>query len=627
MIDYTRGASRDRIERDLAVTLMENHTLVVDERRRRPFYFDGRFLTARDLSREQNYFLAREADLGRATGSGVITGLNVIKTGSGTLRITAGHGITISGELVTVTGVIDVNLADVAESDELDARFGLAPIPRPPARNRSGVYIVSLRPVEFTANPITSYPKSLTGTRTVEDGEVIEAVAVTLVPYADESSGAELDRQQARIARDVFLRRASLRPSVNALPLAMISLSRGVLRWVDPFLVRREVGADHGDTLGLGFAPRAIREAQLQQYRQHLQQILLARRQANQSFRFAATDYFYGLPPAGPMPAASVNPDQLTQVYFPPGLQVEISILPEDELRTLVEDALLLPPIDLSLRAQELASSSVLIVAPAPRADFNQIEAGLLDAPAAPGNVRVVPKLLAGRQPAAALAALTSKNLALPIERQRLVIDERWRVALSQVQSRETASGAAAMWYVRRRNLAYRPDIAGGTVRAANDDLKQEELIQKIATAANAKPRYDALKTKAKVTSAGMAVLVDSLAQSRYEQNLYAFGVVLSLYEMTAPLTETAARKVAVLFDDPAFGAGLQKLAATPFGQLANSQALLAPVFRSLPDFDRLLLGLDNGKIAIVSQTLVTAATPQKIAKVVGDWIRGGVIQ
>ncbi len=626
MINYTQGASRDRIERDLAVTLLENHTLVVDERRRRPFYFDGRFLTARDLTREQNYFLAREADLGRATGSGVITGLNVIKTGSSMLRITPGHGITISGELVTVTGQIDVNLADVAESDELDARFGIAAIPRPPARNRSGVYIVSLRPVEFTANPIASYPKSLTGTRTVEDGEVIEAVAVTLIPYADESSGAELDRQQARIARDVFLRKAALHPSVNALPLAMISLSRGVLNWVDAFLVRREVGADHGDTLGLGFAPRAIREAQLQQYRQHLQQILLARRQANQSLRFAATDYFYGLPPAGPMPAASVNADQLTQVYFPPGLPVEISILPEDELRTLVEDALLLPPIDLSLRAQELASSSVLIVAPVPRTDFNQIEAGLLEAPTPPGNVRVVPRLLAGRQPAVALDALRAKNLALPVERPRLVLDDRWRMALSQVQTREAASGAAAMWYVRRRNLAYRPDIAGGTVRASNDDLKQEQLIQKLVTAANVKPRYDALKANTKVTSAGMAVLVDSLANSKYEQNLYAFQVVLAVYEKTLPLTETAARKVAVLFDDPAFGAGIQRLANTPFGQNAASQGLLAAA-ASLPDFDRILSGLDDARIAIVSQRLVAAGSAPKVSKAIADWIRGGPIQ
>src|SRR5262245_29082082 len=103
MIDFTQGANRARIERDQAVTLLQNGTLAVDERRRRPFYFDGRFLTARDLIREQNYFLARQADLGRAEGNGVITGLNVTPTGNSTIGISRGNGITMAGELVTIS--------------------------------------------------------------------------------------------------------------------------------------------------------------------------------------------------------------------------------------------------------------------------------------------------------------------------------------------------------------------------------------------------------------------------------------------------------------------------------------------------------------------------------------------
>src|SRR5438876_942349 len=98
MIDFTVGAMRRRIEIDDAVKLEKAGTLIRDNRRRRPYYFDGRFLTARDLTREQNYFLARQAELGRATGSGVVTGLGVTLLPPSTVRINAGHGITATGE-------------------------------------------------------------------------------------------------------------------------------------------------------------------------------------------------------------------------------------------------------------------------------------------------------------------------------------------------------------------------------------------------------------------------------------------------------------------------------------------------------------------------------------------------
>ena len=44
--------------------------LIVDSGRRRPFYFDGRFLTADDLTADQNYIRARQSDLAQAIGAG-----------------------------------------------------------------------------------------------------------------------------------------------------------------------------------------------------------------------------------------------------------------------------------------------------------------------------------------------------------------------------------------------------------------------------------------------------------------------------------------------------------------------------------------------------------------------------
>ena len=183
MIDLVRGSSREPIAADLAAELRRTGVLVDDSRRERPRWFDGRFLSARDLVREQQYFLAREAELGRASGSGVAAGLEV-RPGdeAGALVIEAGHGVTPAGELVLLERPLDLDLSDIPRAERLSGAFGLGRIPHPPMRGRTGLFAHALRPVEFTANPVGAYPTSITEERTVEDGDVIEGTAVVLVP-------------------------------------------------------------------------------------------------------------------------------------------------------------------------------------------------------------------------------------------------------------------------------------------------------------------------------------------------------------------------------------------------------------------------------------------------------------
>ena len=73
----------------------------------------------------------------------------------------------------------DVPLLDLPLSRQLDAAMGLREEPRVPLGRRTGLFILALRPVEFTANPIAAYPRSITGRRTIEDGDIIEATAIT----------------------------------------------------------------------------------------------------------------------------------------------------------------------------------------------------------------------------------------------------------------------------------------------------------------------------------------------------------------------------------------------------------------------------------------------------------------
>ncbi len=77
MIDSTRGDARELIGLDEYRQLLARGSLITDDKRRRPLWFDGRFLDAAALNSEQNYILGRQADISRVAGIGVVSGLQV----------------------------------------------------------------------------------------------------------------------------------------------------------------------------------------------------------------------------------------------------------------------------------------------------------------------------------------------------------------------------------------------------------------------------------------------------------------------------------------------------------------------------------------------------------------------
>jgi hypothetical protein len=402
---FTGGSTRLQLTPDQVTALTSSGALVLDSRRRRPLYFDGRFLAARDLAREQDYFLQRQADLGRTAGFGVVHGLQVrmkaitdasghVSADNATLTIGAGQGVTPSGELVMLPSDLDVPLSDLAEEQRLDVNFGLGRLPQPPRRTRSGLYVLALRPVEFTANPITSYPTSIQGTRQTHDGDVVEATAVALVPYPNPLANADASLRQAALARQVFGGTSRARVTLNdaLLPLAIISLQRGIIEWVDQWLVRREVPGDYsGQQFGL--TDRATQTAFFRHYDDQLQQVLVARGPNNANF--AATQYFQLLPPAGRFPLQSIDVQKFTQSFFPQHLDVRLSIMPDDEVLALIDDSMNLPPLDLTLPPDDYTQLAVFALIPVARKDFADLKTKLTPRALQPS----VPQIIGFRRP------------------------------------------------------------------------------------------------------------------------------------------------------------------------------------------------------------------------------------
>ncbi len=460
--------------------------LVLDGLRRRPRYFDGKFLTGADLTRDQDYVRQRQADMARAGGAGVITGLRIEERGldrGETLLIEPGIGLTSSGDLVMITRPRQVPLLDLPTSRQLDAALGLTDEPRIPLGRRSGLYILALRPVEFTANPIAAYPRSITGSRTVEDGDIIEASAITLIPYPDLAGASDLEDARRRVARAIFAGSGRAMPH-DALPLAMLAVDRGIVRWIDMAMVRRETGLDSGLHVGVSKRSRALAEAFLAQHANHLGDVLEEAGARQIAANFPASTFFALLPPAGQLPVAAIRADDFgfIQSYFPPSVQADLAFVPGDEIPTLVEESLTLPPIDLTASAEELAGAGVTICVPVDRTRFRRIRTtldgdrlplGEVATAAGGSGFGLISEMLERRS---RIASLSGGGASDKVGELRLLA---WKAALAEAISALPAGpgGVSLVWYVRRRSIALQPQVEQAAVRLSGDDVTLNAMV------------------------------------------------------------------------------------------------------------------------------------------------------
>lgn len=476
---FTRAELEDRFVQE---------PLVLDGLRRRPRYFDGRFLTGADLTRDQDYVRQRQADMARVGGAGVITGLQVAERPldrGETMLIGPGLGLTPSGDLVMITRARQVPLLDLPTSRQLDAALGLSDEPRVPLGRRSGLYILALRPVEFTANPIAAYPRSVSGHRTVEDGDIIEASAITLIPYPDLAGASDLEDARRTVARAIFSGRGQAMPQ-DAVPLAMLALDRGTVRWIDTAMVRRETGLDSGLHVGVSKRPRALAEAFLVQHSSHLADILAGMAARGFAPNFPASSHFSLLPPAGQMPVAALRADEFgfIQSYFPPGVEADLAFVPGDEIPTLVEESLSLPPIDLAASKDELVGTGLTICVPVDRTRFRRIRSTLeadrlsLGDGAATSTRGGAFDLVSGMLERRSRIAAISNGATVSDEVAQLR-HLAWKAALAEAISAlpPGPGGVPLVWFVRRRSVALQNKAQDSAVAISGDDVTLNAIV------------------------------------------------------------------------------------------------------------------------------------------------------
>lgn len=448
----------------------------LSDRRHRLRYFDGRFLTAEDMSREQAYYLSRFGDHARALGWGVVEGLRATISGSG-IAVSAGYGITPSGDDVWLDKGVAISTQVLPQLPLVDVTYGLRRRAERLPRAQSGLYVLVLRPVEHTTDLMGIYPKDIVDAGTLTHGSIAEGAALTLVPYRGDAEGGE-HGERASLARRILVDGASLGELEDALPLAFVKLRAGRVEWLDEWLGRRELLPAEPSLLGAPSRPPAVRLAFHAQFQAQMDAI------AAETPRFQATRYFEVLPPAGLIPREMVSLAEAVQHFFPPEVDCALTFVPEDEVPVLLDEAALLAPI----RLDRDEPSDVLLAIPVPRVTFDKTVADL-------GRKTITLKALSKRR-----TPLSRLSLPLLLDRSAstAVADEDVKTLVelepAEVEDwRKMLEAAETLAYVRRRRVAVEERALseavevriGGEVRPSEDE--RVEGLERVIAERNAR--------------------------------------------------------------------------------------------------------------------------------------------
>lgn len=314
------------------VSLDQEKAAEFDLRLTRTHYFDGRLLTADDLTRDQVYLDQRLREFGKVLGSGVISGLELTLGPGSLLTLQPGMAMTPAGRVLQLGTRLLVDLADRALiSKTNDGQYSML--------NR-GLYAVALRYADVASEQAEVFPTDLGAKRGSQYALITEAVQLGLIPLPIPLPQQNPLQIRARLMRELLGddQLHGLLPE-DAVALGLVAVQDGLPRWLDAELLRHPLRA----------APSidSLQQDLARQYEALLKDIVKQREAGGLNGDFHAADYFSVLPPVGSLPKAAVDPILGRQGYFPENYQVSIAPLRQSDLETLRSESLSLPPIDL----------------------------------------------------------------------------------------------------------------------------------------------------------------------------------------------------------------------------------------------------------------------------------------
>lgn len=302
----------------------------LDPRLTRTHYFDGRLLTASDLTRDQSYLDQRLREVGQALGSGVVRGLEARLTGT-LIRVSPGVCISAAGRVMELKEELRVDLGErslIAAQNE--GQF--LRLPR-------GLYALVMTYAEEGRGVAEVFPQDLGAARTVQANVFAEGVQLSLIALPLTPPQADPLWLRAALIRSFIdgSLAASLVPE-DGVPLGVVAIRDDRPEWLDQTLLRHPVRTAPG--------PGDLQADLSRQYEALLADVLAQR--GGIGGDFAAADYFRLLPPAGHLPKGAIDPVTGRQGYFPQGYRVWAAPIRRADLELTWRESLRLPAIDLA---------------------------------------------------------------------------------------------------------------------------------------------------------------------------------------------------------------------------------------------------------------------------------------
>jgi hypothetical protein len=300
-------------------------------------FFNGRMLTARDLTREQAANREVDRRLGRALGEGIAYGFEVSKSTGSTneapvVTVEPGLAVNRQGQTLWLQDQTDVALVRKASASAADMIFAeCKPLQSGTYVAGAGVYLLTVAPAETREGRAVTSALN-TGGAPCNTDAVVSAVQFRLIQIDPPITAAELlDQNHLRnlIAYRCFgvtetqsfvknpfgpaLKEYGLLDSLRPNRLTDCDVPLGVLYWtlaggikfIDMWSVRRRIaasGANH-NWLPLGSERRRSEaEAMFLQFEEHVNALRQTR--ANPS-QIRAVDEFRYLPPVGIIPLST----------------------------------------------------------------------------------------------------------------------------------------------------------------------------------------------------------------------------------------------------------------------------------------------------------------------------------